>query len=273
MNSWYAFFYMAFGYTLACFLFGYWYRNAELTACQFVPMPVHRGTNITTILHPGCFKGNAYAYGMNCYTTHFAYVREIGAQDWLFLRTENARMWNLYGVEFEKVNDVWLQNNIWCAHDFLCDCTQVCGQCRVWETLGVCLISQEVKAMFADFEFLTTMLKVCLLVPGLCSLLPPLLGTERHWLQHTWDGTKSIDWPDVSFKDRKKNSNTNITDVLQNVGRSFRWVHIGFGKFSKLAVRVLYSLPDVKFLTDWLRLLLVLLDWFSPLWSPVYDSP
>ena len=81
MNSWYAFFYMAFGYTLACFLFGYWYRNAELTACQFVPMPVHRGTNITTILHPGCFKGNAYAYGMNCYTTRFAYVREIWAQD------------------------------------------------------------------------------------------------------------------------------------------------------------------------------------------------
>jgi len=62
MNSWYAFFYMAFGYTLACFLFGYWYRNAELTACQFVPMPVHRGNNLTTILHPGCFKGNAYPY-------------------------------------------------------------------------------------------------------------------------------------------------------------------------------------------------------------------
>jgi hypothetical protein len=48
----------------------------------------------------------------------------------------------------------------------------------------------------------------------------------------------------------RDSSNTNITDVLQNVGRSFRWVHIGFGKFSKLAVRVLYSLPDVKFLTD-----------------------
>jgi len=37
-----------------------------------VPMPVHRGSNITTILHPGCFKG-IYIY-ISC-------VREIGAED------------------------------------------------------------------------------------------------------------------------------------------------------------------------------------------------
>jgi hypothetical protein len=47
--------------------------------------------------------------------------------------------------------------------------------------------------MLAGFEFSTTMLKVCLLVPGLCSLPPPLLGTERHGLQHIWDGEKSTD--------------------------------------------------------------------------------
>ena len=57
LNGWYAFFYLALGYILACIIFGYWYRSAEMTACQFVPMPVHRGANITTILHPGCFKG------------------------------------------------------------------------------------------------------------------------------------------------------------------------------------------------------------------------
>jgi hypothetical protein len=57
LSSWYGFFYLAFGYIVACTIFGYWYRSAELTACQFVPMPVHRGSNITTILHPGCFNG------------------------------------------------------------------------------------------------------------------------------------------------------------------------------------------------------------------------
>jgi hypothetical protein len=57
LSSWYGFFYLALGYIVACTIFGYWYRSAELTACQFVPMPVHRGSNITTILHPGCFNG------------------------------------------------------------------------------------------------------------------------------------------------------------------------------------------------------------------------
>jgi hypothetical protein len=63
LSSWYGFFYLAFGYIVACTIFGYWYRSAELTACQFVPMPVHRGSNITTILHPGCFNGK-YIYFM-----------------------------------------------------------------------------------------------------------------------------------------------------------------------------------------------------------------
>lgn len=71
LSSWYGFFYLAFGYIFACSIFGYWYRSAELTACQFVPMPVHRGSNITTILHPGCFNGNKRN---SC-------VREIGAEN------------------------------------------------------------------------------------------------------------------------------------------------------------------------------------------------
>jgi hypothetical protein len=60
MNSWYGFYYLAVVYVLVICIFGYWYRSAECTACQFVPMSETlsgAGANITTVLHEGCFQG------------------------------------------------------------------------------------------------------------------------------------------------------------------------------------------------------------------------
>ena len=73
MSSWYAFYYLALVYILVICIFGYWYRSAECTACQFVPMPVHRGANITTILHEGCFQGT-HSYTLAHITQHILHT-------------------------------------------------------------------------------------------------------------------------------------------------------------------------------------------------------
>jgi hypothetical protein len=57
LHSWAAFFYISILWILTIFVFGYWYRSAELTACQYPPMPKFLGSNITTTLHPGCVTG------------------------------------------------------------------------------------------------------------------------------------------------------------------------------------------------------------------------
>ena len=76
LNSWASFVYITIMWCVTVFIFGYWYRSAELTACQFPPLR-NAGP-----LHPGC-------------------------------STAEAHTWNLYGREFEKVNDTYLQNSCW----------------------------------------------------------------------------------------------------------------------------------------------------------------
>ena len=76
LNSWASFIYITVMWCITVFMFGYWFRAAELTACQFPPM------RNAEPLHPGCF-------------------------------TDEAHTWTLYGSSFEKINDYYLQNSCW----------------------------------------------------------------------------------------------------------------------------------------------------------------